>query len=117
MKHLLLALGLIFFFQIAEAQAKRPTKSPPTPESSVKDSVLSITMTPQIDTLKVKLVTVNSEGFLEVTQGYVVRHFWLDKKTGQPMSQNPSRVAYFTDKWLAIKPDNVIEPLTRQINW
>lgn len=117
MKHLILALGLICCLQIAEAQGKRPTKSPPVAESSVKDSTLSIKMTPQIDTLKVKIVVVNSEGFLEVAKGYVMRHFWLNKETGQPMTQNPSKVAYFTDKWVTIKPDDVIEPLTRQINW
>lgn len=117
MKRILSALCLMFMVLSISIQAQVPKKKPVTPGMGIsQDTTITLNMTAKMDTVAVKMIVENPDGFLEVVKGYTVRFFWVSKETGQPISQNPSKVSYFTDKWINLLPDKVIEPLTRQIN-
>jgi hypothetical protein len=85
-------------------------KKSETNEAGVK----SLVLVSKKDTIPVRIVIENPDGFLEVVKGVVVRHFWVTREDSTP-SSNPVQLDYYTSAWKPIDPEVIFGELTKPL--
>lgn len=113
MKRIYLLITILFTFTALQAQVKQPTAN----TLPIGDTTYTVQLKSSLDTVKVRVVAYGEHNSMLWLDGYAVRLFLIEVKSKKPVDNNPAQVRFYSKTWEQLKPGDVIEELSKPLNW